>query len=100
MSGYSSVDDTSIIQETKIVKKRKVIKKLIVAKFCTGAGYQRDFTKFQSGTGYQRDSSKFYLGASYQRNFNSAAVRSLPELSEKAQSGHGCCVSGSGTRAY
>ena len=25
---------------------------------------------------------------------------SLPESSEKAQSGHGCCVSGSGTRAY
>ena len=53
VSGYSSVDDISITQETKIVKKKKVIKKLIVAKFCTGAGYQRDFAKFQSGTGYQ-----------------------------------------------
>ena len=53
MSGYSSVDDISITQETKIVKKKKVIKKLIVAKFCTGAGYQRDFAKFQSDTGYQ-----------------------------------------------
>ena len=53
MSGYSSVDDISITQETKIAKKKKIIKKLIVAKFCTGTGYQRDFTKFQSDTGYQ-----------------------------------------------
>ena len=29
-----------------------------------------------------------------------AGGSSLPESSEKAQSGHGCCVSGSGTRAY
>ena len=54
------------------------------------------FVELYPGARYQRDSSKFYLGASYQRNFNSVAVRSLPELLEKAQSGHGCCVSGGG----
>ena len=74
VSGYSSVDDISITQETKIVKKKKVIKKLIVAKFYTGTGYQRDSSMFYLGASYQRDSSIFYLGASYQRNFNSAAI--------------------------
>ena len=54
MSGYSSVDDISITQETKIVKKKKVIKKLIVAKFYTGAGYQRDSSKFYSETSFSR----------------------------------------------
>ena len=57
MSGYSSVDDISITQETKIVKKKKVIKKLIVAKFCTGAGYQRDSSflrQFSAGINRER----------------------------------------------
>ena len=72
----------------------------IIAKFYTGASYQRNFSKFQLGasyhwasskfqigasfwrdsskfyaaTSFRRDSSKFYSDTSYQRNFNSAAV--------------------------
>ena len=42
--------------------------KLIVAKFYTGTGYQRDSSMFYLGASYQRDSSIFYLGASYQRD--------------------------------
>ena len=66
--------------------------------FYIGASYRRDFSKFYFGTSYQWGSSKFYFGTSFQRNFNFRGS-SLPELSEKAQSGHWCCVSGSGPRA-
>ena len=37
----------------------------IIAKFYSGASYQRDSSKSYSGAGYQRDSSKSYSGASY-----------------------------------